>query len=159
MYKRQPLPLAAVAIPSFALALHIGAVSTIGPSTFLIFWFAATVVGPVSYTHLDVYKRQVHAYGTLELVEDEAGKDALVIGLIRAHEPGFEAGWRRMPDQFRQSMLAGIVGFRIPIDRIEGKFKISQNREEVERENVRAAHAAGSEDQQALAGWMARLNG
>jgi ubiquinone/menaquinone biosynthesis C-methylase UbiE len=40
-----PLPLAAVAIPSFALALHIGAVSTIGPSTFLIFWFAATVVG------------------------------------------------------------------------------------------------------------------
>jgi transcriptional regulator len=56
-------------------------------------------------------------------------------------------------------MLAGIVGFRIPISRIEGKFKISQNREEVERENVRAAHAAGSEDQQALAGWMARLNG
>ena len=101
----------------------------------------------------------VHAYGTLELVEDEAGKDALVIGLIRAHEPGFEAGWRRMPDQFRQSMLAGIVGFRIPISRIEGKFTISQNRAEVERENVRAAHAAGSEDQQALAGWMARLNG
>jgi ubiquinone/menaquinone biosynthesis C-methylase UbiE len=39
-----PLPLAAVAIPSLALALHIGAVSTIGLSKFLIFWFAATVV-------------------------------------------------------------------------------------------------------------------
>jgi ubiquinone/menaquinone biosynthesis C-methylase UbiE/uncharacterized protein YbaR (Trm112 family) len=39
-----PLPLAAVAIPLLALALHIGAASTAGLFTFLIFWFAATVV-------------------------------------------------------------------------------------------------------------------
>jgi ubiquinone/menaquinone biosynthesis C-methylase UbiE len=39
-----PLPLAAVAIPSLALALHIGVASTTGLITFLIFWFAATVV-------------------------------------------------------------------------------------------------------------------
>jgi ubiquinone/menaquinone biosynthesis C-methylase UbiE len=39
-----PLSLAAVAIPSLALALHIGAASMIRPSTFLIFWFAATIV-------------------------------------------------------------------------------------------------------------------
>ena len=42
-----------------------------------------------------------------------------------------------------RSMLAGIVGFRIPIARIEGKFKISQNRLPEERANVKAAHAAG----------------
>ena len=58
---------------------------------------------------------------------------------------------------FRRSMLAGIVGFRIPIARIEGKFKLSQNRAEAERGNVRAAHAAGGDDQRALAAWMARL--
>jgi ubiquinone/menaquinone biosynthesis C-methylase UbiE len=39
-----PLPLAAVALPALVLALHIGAASMIGPSAFLIFWFAATVV-------------------------------------------------------------------------------------------------------------------
>jgi ubiquinone/menaquinone biosynthesis C-methylase UbiE len=39
-----PLPLAAVAIPSLALALHIGVASTTGLLTFLIFWFAATIV-------------------------------------------------------------------------------------------------------------------
>ena len=39
-----PLPLAAVAIPSIATALQFGTASMIGPSTFLIFWFAATVV-------------------------------------------------------------------------------------------------------------------
>jgi len=55
-------------------------------------------------------------------------------------------------------MLAGIVGFQIPIARIEGKFKISQNRDQAERLNIHAAHAVGSPDQQALAAWMARLS-
>jgi transcriptional regulator len=101
----------------------------------------------------------VHAYGTLELVEDEAGKGALLSALIRAHEPGFEDKWRGMPEAFRRSMLAEIVGFRIPIARIEGKFKLSQNRDQAERSNVRAAQAAGTPDQRALADWMAKLDG
>jgi transcriptional regulator len=99
----------------------------------------------------------IHAYGTLTLVEDEAGKDALLAGLIQQNEPAFAEQWRAMPDGFRRTMLAGIVGFRIPITRIEGKFKISQNRDPQERVNVHAAHAAGTADQQALAAWMQRL--
>jgi transcriptional regulator len=99
----------------------------------------------------------VHACGTLQLVEDEAGKDALLAGLIQANEPAFAEQWRSMPDGFRRTMLAGIQGFRIPIGRIEGKFKISQNRDPQERINVEATHAAGTEDQRALAAWMARL--
>ena len=75
----------------------------------------------------------VHAYGTLELVDDDAGKDALLAGLIQANEPAFAEQWRNMPDGFRRTMLAGIQGFRIPIARIEGKFKISQNRAPEER--------------------------
>jgi transcriptional regulator len=101
----------------------------------------------------------IHAYGTLSLVEDDAGKDALLAGLIQANEPAFARQWRAMPDGFRRAMLAGIVGFRIPIARIEGKFKISQNRDPQERINVHAAHAAGTSDQQALAAWMQRLIG
>jgi transcriptional regulator len=54
-------------------------------------------------------------------------------------------------------MLAGIMGFRIPISRIEGKFKISQNRGADDRRNVQAAHAAGSDDERELARWMERL--
>ena len=100
----------------------------------------------------------VHAYGTLELVEDQPGKEALLAGLIQANEPAYaEALAQSMPDSFRRTMLAGIVGFRIPIARIEGKFKISQNRARKERRNVQAAHAAGTPDEQALAAWMQRL--
>jgi transcriptional regulator len=123
--------------------------------------------GPHSYVSPALYVEElsvptwnyiaVHAYGTLSLIEDETGKDALLAGLIEAHEPAFAEKWREMPAGFRRTMLAGIVGFRIPIARIEGKFKISQNRSEAERRNVRAAHAQGSEDQRALATWMARL--
>ena len=101
----------------------------------------------------------VHAYGTLSLVEDDAGKDALLAGLIDAHEPAYGERWRQMPGGFRRSMLAGIVGFRIPIARIEGKFKISQNRPDVDRRSVQAAHAKGDLDQRALAAWMERLWG
>jgi len=125
--------------------------------------------GPHSYVSPTLYVEQqsvptwnyvaVHAYGTLTLVEDNEGKEALLFGLIETHEPAFLEKWRAMPDNFRRSMLAGIVGFRIPITRIEGKFKISQNRLPKERANVKAVHAVGTDDQRALAAWMERLGG
>jgi transcriptional regulator len=123
--------------------------------------------GPHSYVSPSLYEEElsvptwnyiaVHAYGTLSLVEDDAGKEALLAGLIAIHEPAYLEQWHAMPEGFRRTMLAGIVGFRIPIARIEGKFKLSQNRKERERGNVRSAHEAGDADQQALAAWMARL--
>ena len=125
--------------------------------------------GPHSYVSPTLYVEElsvptwnyvaVHAYGTLELIEDEGAKDALLKGLIAVHEPAFAERWQAMPEGFRRTMLAGIVGFRIPIARIEGKFKISQNRAEAERRNVHDAHAAGTPDQRALAAWMQRLIG
>lgn len=127
----------------------------------------AVFPGPHSYVSPSLYADPlsvptwnyiaVHAYGTLELIEDEQGKDAILAGLIQAHEPAFAERWRSMSDGFRRSMLAGIVGFRIPIARIEGKFKISQNRSQTERRNIHAAHAAGTPDQCSLAAWMERL--
>jgi transcriptional regulator len=123
--------------------------------------------GPHSYVSPTLYVEElsvptwnyiaIHAYGTLELVEDAPGKEALLAGLIEANDPGYAERWKAMPDGFRRTMLAGIVGFRIPIVRIEGKFKISQNRDPQERINVQAAQAAGTPDQQALAAWMTRL--
>jgi transcriptional regulator len=54
-------------------------------------------------------------------------------------------------------MLAGIVGFRMPIARVEGKFKLSQNRPAGDRDRIRATQSAGSADEQSLAAWMQRL--
>jgi len=123
--------------------------------------------GPHSYVSPALYSEPlsvptwnyiaVHAHGTLELVEDEPGKEALLFGLMSVHEPAYAEKWRAMPADFRRSMLAEIVGFRVAIQRIEGKFKLSQNRDAADRGKVQADCAAGTEDQRALAAWMARL--
>ena len=124
--------------------------------------------GPHSYVSPSLYAEQlsvptwnyiaIHAAGRLELIEDEVAKGALLDGLIEANEPAYADQWRSLPDGFRRTMLAGIVGFRIPITHIEGKFKISQNRPEIDRHNVHAAHSTGTPDQQQLAAWMHRLS-
>ncbi|MGD0890798.1 MAG: FMN-binding negative transcriptional regulator [Terracidiphilus sp.] len=135
--------------------------SLAGRETLVVFPGPHSYVSPTNYTDPHSVPTwnyiAVHAYGTLELVEDDPGKDELLAGLIQANEPAFAEKWHAMPENFRRSMLAGIVGFRIPISRIEGKFKISQNRATEERRNVQAIHAAGDPDQQALAAWMKRL--
>jgi len=131
--------------------------------------------GPHSYVSPALYAERksvptwnyiaIHATGTLEIVEDDvddpaanhALKDALLKNLIAANEPAYADQWNDLPISYRISMTSGIVGFRIPISRIEGKFKLSQNRPESDRRNVYAAHAEGTPDQQALAAWMTRL--
>ena len=137
--------------------------SLTGQETLIVFSGPHSYVSPALYTEpLSVPTWNyiaVHAYGTLSLVEDDAGKETLLAGLMAANEPAYADRWREMPEGFRRTMLAGIVGFRIPIARIEGKFKLSQNRSEGDRRNVQTTHAAGDADQQALAAWMARLMG
>ena len=123
--------------------------------------------GPHSYVSPTLYTESlsvptwnyiaVHAYGTVELVEDDLGKESLLRNLIQANEPAYADHWNGLPEGFRRTMLAGIVGFRIPIARIEGKFKLSQNRPDADRRNVLAAHAAGTPAEQSLAAWMKQL--
>lgn len=123
--------------------------------------------GPHSYVSPSLYAEPlsvptwnyiaIHARGTLQLVEDDPAKEALLAGLIQANEPAYADQWRNLPESYRRTMLSGIIGFRIPITHIEGKFKLSQNRPEPDRRAIHAAQASGSDDQQALASWMHRL--
>ena len=135
--------------------------SLAGHETLAIFLGPHSYVSPANYTEpLSVPTWNyiaIHAYGTLELIEDDTAKDALLKRLIALHEPAYADKWLAMPEGFRRTMLAGIVGFRIPIARVEGKFKLSQNRSAEERRNIHAAQSAASPDEQALARWMERL--
>jgi transcriptional regulator len=135
--------------------------SLAGRQTLVVFSGPHSYVSPSLYTNPQSVPTwnyiAVHAYGVMELVEGEAEKDALLKGLIAIHEPGYAAQWNSLPEIYRSGMLKNIVGFRIPVARIEGKFKLSQNRSEQERRRVAEAHAAGDRDQLALATWMGRL--
>jgi transcriptional regulator len=82
----------------------------------------------------------VHAYGIPCLFKDNEELYKLLKILIETHEAQFERPWPfQLPDEYLQKMMHGIVGFEIEITRLEGKFKMSQNRTESERENVIAA--------------------
>jgi len=143
--------------------------SLAGHETLVVFPGPHSYVSPTLYTNLKSVPTwnyiAIHVTGTLEIQEeiegDSAGnharKEALLKNLIQVHEPAYAAQWDSLPIAYRISMTSGIVGFRIPIAKIEGKFKLSQNRPEQDRINVHAAHAAGSPDRQALAQWMERL--
>lgn len=72
----------------------------------------------------------VHAYGPLVLFDDPARLREIVTRLTEQQEAGRAAPWAvsDAPAAFIDRMLKGIVGFRIPLTRIEGKAKMSQNR-------------------------------
>jgi transcriptional regulator len=82
----------------------------------------------------------VQAYGSPRLIE---GHDALyrhLRSLVEKHESQFTNQWRldSLPDEYVTKMMKGVVGFEIEITSLTGKFKMSQNRSESERERISA---------------------
>ncbi len=71
----------------------------------------------------------VHAHGRARLIE-EAELHEVVMELSSKYEAGNSPPWKmsELPAAFVSSMLAMIVGFEIEVERLEGKFKLSQNR-------------------------------
>ena len=99
----------------------------------------------------------IHAYGIPNIIEDGEELYRLLKVLIETHESQFENPWPfRLPDDYLQKMMRGIVAFEIEITRLEGKFKMSQNRTESERENVVTALQV-SPDTMAVAELMTRM--
>lgn len=83
----------------------------------------------------------VHAYGSARLIQDEAGLLAALGELIAANEATYQQQWDSLPDKFRHGMLNGIVAFEIAVTRLEGKFKLSQNRPAGDQVRVASALA------------------
>ncbi|MBB2494215.1 FMN-binding negative transcriptional regulator [Aquipseudomonas ullengensis] len=73
----------------------------------------------------------VHAHGRAEVFEDRERLLALVSALSDRHEQRRERPWAvsDAPTDYIDSMLRAIVGFALPISRIEGSFKLSQNKD------------------------------
>jgi transcriptional regulator len=71
----------------------------------------------------------VHVYGIPRPLHDTGQLAELVDRLVGIYEAGMPQPWPgRLPADFKAAMLKAIVGFTIEIDRIEGKFKLGQNR-------------------------------
>jgi transcriptional regulator len=94
----------------------------------------------------------VHAYGPLRIVEDRAWLRALVERLTNRHEAARPEPWKvtDAPAGYIEQMLGAIIGVEIPLTRLVGKWKVSQNRPAVDRDGVVSA-LGEMEDQDARA--------
>ncbi len=72
----------------------------------------------------------VHAYGRADVFTDPARLLRIVTGLTDKHEASRAEPWAvsDAPADYIEKMLNGIVGFAIPVERLEGKRKLNQNR-------------------------------
>jgi transcriptional regulator len=101
----------------------------------------------------------VHVHGVIELWHDSERKEQVLKALIDRHDAAYRSQWDRLDSEYREGMKSGIVAFTIAIERIEAKFKLSQNRPEADRARVLEAMQAGGDKGRALARWTAKITG
>lgn len=78
----------------------------------------------------------VHVYGEARVFAEPDQLLPMLHDLIETFEARYAARWAELSKAYRQRMLGHIVGFEIAATRIEGKFKLSQNRTREEQQNV-----------------------
>jgi transcriptional regulator len=80
----------------------------------------------------------VHAYGGVTTIEDPTWLLIHLKSLTTQHESAFPNPWAitDAPEDYIASQLRGIVGIEIPIRRLEGKWKVSQNKSEHTKQSI-----------------------
>lgn len=80
----------------------------------------------------------VHAYGPMKIIDDATWIRAQLERLSRHHEAGRARPWTLddAPADYIEKLLRAIIGIEIPISRLSGKWKVSQNQPEVNRAGV-----------------------
>ena len=130
-------------------------------SSMALFWGPHAYVSPTWYApgpKVPTWNYvTVHAYGRPQVIEDTEGALAALASLAAVYEG--KEGWSldALPPGNAEAQTRGIVAFRMPLDRVETKAKLSQNRDMEDRLRVIAKlEAGGSEDARATAQWMKR---
>lgn len=100
-----------------------------------------------------------HAHGVARAIDDRDWLLAMLGRLTHAHESGRPAPWQvaDAPADYIDGMLRAIVGIEIPIDRLEGKLKASQDEDLPDRHGtVRGLQQMPGDNAQAMADWVGR---
>jgi transcriptional regulator len=112
----------------------------------------AVFTGPHAYVSPTLYERTenvptwnyiaVHAYGVpkiLTLKESPAQMEAMIGTMIKSYEATYQEQWQNLSEDYRDRMMQGIVGFEMTVTRLQGKYKMSQNRSLIDQHQVAQA--------------------
>lgn len=78
----------------------------------------------------------VHMYGQVSIIQDEKEINELMTKTMIKYEPEYYEKWLTLSEPFKANMMKGIVPFKIDVTGIEGKAKLSQNKNHQEKENI-----------------------
>jgi len=127
--------------PFGVLRAHVARANPVwraGGDCMVVFQGASAYVSPALYEEKPISEKVVptwnyavvHAHGPLRAVEDPAWLLALLDRLTQRHEASRPAPWsvHDAPPEFIDRLLGAIVGIEIPVVRMQGTWKMSQNR-------------------------------
>ncbi len=101
----------------------------------------------------------VHVTGRVECMDDSEAKERVLKTLIDRHDVAYRAQWDdELSETYKERQKGAIIGLRLHAERVQAKFKLSQNRPAEDQRRVRAAMEAGDASAQALGRWMQRLH-
>lgn len=127
----------------------------------VIFQGPHTYISPTLYEQPDVNVPTwnyavIHAYGVPKIINEPSQVHHMLDELVDYHEAGSAEPYSTAQAAAHvERLMPGIVAFRLEITRLEGKFKLSQNRSLTDRARVREALAISERtDDQAMAGLM-----
>lgn len=78
----------------------------------------------------------VHAYGQAIPLESMDQKAKLLKHTVETFEANYLKQWNSLPEDYRLKMMNGIIAFEIEVTDLQAKKKLSQNRSEIEQQNV-----------------------
>jgi transcriptional regulator len=78
----------------------------------------------------------VHAYGIPKILPSLEDRIKMLEDTFKVFEPKFKEQWDTLPGDYKSDLLDGITAFEVRTTRLEGKFKLSQNRTDAERERI-----------------------
>ena len=117
------------------------------PQCLAIFHGAHAYISPTNYGAKESVPTwnyaAVHVSGNARLFSSEENVEedlqAMLDELIQTFEPTYREQWESLSSKYRDNMLRQIVGFEIMATKVEGKFKLSQNRTREDQANVIAS--------------------
>lgn len=94
-------------------------------------WYAAEIAVP-TWNYVTV-----HVHGYPRIKETESELNGILEETVKKHESGLPNPWTpNLPNELKAKLQQAIVGFEIEISRMEGKFKLGQNRSIEDREKM-----------------------
>ena len=130
-----------------------------------VFW------GPHAYISPNWYETEtmvptwnyvtVHAYGKPTVIDDPETVRRGQAQLVDTYESDATGNWSMdaLPDDYLGKMLGAIVAFEMPIERLQGNFKLSQNRQPKDREGaIEGLRQTGNAEAEEVARLMAEFN-